>query len=430
MDSINEIRVPMWDKMQFFCKNISDHQIRFVLHFDLHLDVEVLKNAFQITLENNPIACAKYVEDKKKVLWEFFGCEMDKVFSLYECEVPDQLIHEVVIEQLNTLSGPQLKLSLIRSKSDCLILNCDHTISDAAGVKNFMYRLAENYGILSKNNEVIKQTCIPNRSLKALSGNMGLKEKWSVLKVMLLNKKSAPTFTKNGELNNLQNPGFKTYTINKFEFQKIKEFGKKYSATVNDMLLAIYFFTLKKIVKNSNKTNRLTYSSDLRPYLINSAYDILSNYSAIHNIDINNTINDFVPLLKGISSLTKTRKQMKYDLADFPMMAMLFKTLPYNKLKSIFHKEFTKIKEGKSLAAPSLTNMGIIEPKRISFGNITPEQVYMLGTINHPSLLQIAISTYRQEVTISVGSYYCGENNKFILNFLKEFETTCKSEIL
>ena len=121
---------------------------------------------------------------------------------------------------------------------------------------------------------------------------------------------------------------------------------------------------------------------------------------------------------------------MKYDLADFPMMVILFKTLPYKKLKELFQKEFTKIKEGKSLAAPSLTNMGLIDQKRISFGNTIPIKVHMLGTINHPSLLQLAVSTYEKEMTISIGSYYSDGNIKYIMDFLKEFENTLKNEII
>lgn len=425
---MNSFKVPMWDKMQFFCKNISDHQIRFVVHFDTFLDLELLKNAIQITIEGNPITFASYVENKNEVLWEFSECEIEKVFSFHECEEPTLLIHEKLISKLNTCSGPQLKLNLIRSKTDILILNCDHTIADAAGVKDFMYQLAESYCILSQNQSVQKRSYKPNRSLKLLSNKIGFQEKLSILKATLSNKKDAPTFSRPVDLNNLENPGFRKLTIKSEDFDKIKRFGKKHSATVNDMLLAFYFFTLQKVFGNSNKTNRLTYSSDLRAYLDN--YETLSNFSAIHNIDIKNTINGFVPLLKEISAITKVRKQMKYDLADFPMMAILFKTLPYKKLKELFQKEFTKIKEGKSLAAPSLTNTGIIEQKRIRFGNIIPAQACILGTINHPSLLQIAISTYVKEMTIAIGSYFSIENGKFISEFLKEFEGTIKNEII
>ena len=37
------INVPMWDKMQFFCKRIADHQIRLVLHFKGDSERETIK---------------------------------------------------------------------------------------------------------------------------------------------------------------------------------------------------------------------------------------------------------------------------------------------------------------------------------------------------------------------------------------------------
>lgn len=430
LNTIKEINAPMWDQMQVFCKHIADHQIRLVLHFDSILNEEILKNAVKITIENNPIVYANYVESRKEVLWRFSGIDMDKIYSYRKCKEPWQLFHETVLAPINTFTGPQILISLIRSKTDILILNCNHAITDAAGVKNFMYQLAHNYSQISQNKTIPRQDYVPIRSLKILSKKLGVKEKFSVFKVMLSNKKDAPTFPKKTELNNLQNPGFKTYTINPDEFEKLKEFGKRYSATVNDILLTIYYYTLKKILKNSNKTNRLSYSSDLRVYLDNVNYDVLSNFSAIHTIDIDNTINDFESLLKEISSITKTRKQMKYSLADFPMMAILFKMLPYKKLKGIFHKEFDKIKEGISNASPGLSNIGIIEERKVDFDGTFPTNAYMLGGVNHPGLFQVTGSTYKKHLTISIGSYYSEKNNIFISNFIEELKMTIYKEVL
>ncbi len=427
---IKEINAPMWDQMQVFCKHIADHQIRFILHFDKILDERILKNAVESTVENNPIVSTNYVEGKKKVLWRFSEINMDKIYSYQKCQEPEKLVHETVLKQINTLTGPQLTLSLIRSETDILLLNCNHAVTDAAGVKDFVYQLAKSYSYLSQNKPVHKQNDIPSRSLKVLSKKLGVKEKITVVKLMLSNKKEAPTFQRKIELNNLQDPGFKTYTINPAEFEKIKEFGKKYSASVNDILLTLFYYTLKKILKNSNKTNRITYTSDLRGFLDKANYDVLSNFSAIHTIDIDNTIDDFISLLKEISIITKTRKQMKYSLADFPMMAILFKTIPYKKLKGIFHKEFDKIKEGKSNAAPSLTNMGIIEGIKVDFDTIIPTRAYMYGGVNHPSLFQVAVSTYKKHLTLSIGSYFSETNSLFVSNFIEEFKMTIKEEVL
>ncbi len=420
----------MWDQMQVFCKHIGDHQIRLILHFDKILDEGILKDAIKITIENNPIVFANYLEGHKKVVWDFYEINIEKMYSFQKCQEPGNLLQGFILKQINIFTDPQLLISLIRSGTDILIINCNHAITDAAGVKDFMYQLARNYSCISQNRPIHKQNYIPSRSLKVLSKRLGAKEKISILQLMVSNKKNAPTFRKEMELNNLQNPGFKTYTIHPAEFVKIKEFGKNYSATVNDLLLTVYYYTLKNVLKNSNRTNRLTYSSDLRRYIEHTDYDALSNFSAIHNIDVDNTIDNFAGLLKEISTLTKTRKQIKYDLADFPVMAILFKTVPYKKRKGIFHKVFNKIKEGKSNAAPGLTNMGIIEETKVGFGTIVPARAYMLGCVNHPSLLQVGASTYKKHLTISIGSYYSGQNNIFISNFIEELKKTINKELL
>jgi len=420
----------MWDQMQVFCKHISDHQIRLILHFDKKLDKEIVKNAINITVENNPIVFANYIEDKKKAIWSYSEIEIEKVFSFQESQDSDNLLKEILLKQTNTYTGPQLFITLIRTETDTLILNCNHAITDAAGVKDFMYQIAGNYSHLSRGETVLKQNHIPTRSLKVLSEKLSFKEKISVLKAMLSTKKNAPTFEKKIDLSNLQNPGYQTYTFTPVEFERIKEFGKKHTATINDILLASLYYTLQKILKNSNKTNRLQYTSDLRVFMNNADYDVLSNFSAIHNIDIDNNINGFVNLLNEISIITKARKQMIYNLADFPIMAVLFKTVPYKKLKGIFHNEFDKIKEGKSSASPGLTNTGIIDEHKMTFGTTTPIRAYMLGTINHPGLLQVAVSTYKKHLTLSIGSYYNEEVNAFISNFIEELKSTIDKEIM
>jgi NRPS condensation-like uncharacterized protein len=425
-----KINVPMWDKMQVFCKHIADHQIRLILNFDRLLNEEALRNAIILTLKNNQIAYASYKEGKNDAFWISSELDIEKVYFYYECQETESIVQETIIKQLDTFKGPQLTISLIRSDVDILIVNCNHSVSDAAGVKEFVYQLAENYSVLSQNKTVPQQEYTPSRSLKLLSVKLSIKERLSIVKTMLSNKKTAPSFQKQVGLDLLQNPAFETYTIEPYNFEKIKGFGKKYSASVNDVLLTIYFYALKKILKNSNKTNRLQYTSDLRGYLENVNHDTLSNFSAIHNIDIDNSIDDFTGLLKEIVSITKARKHLNYDLADFPMMAFLFKLMPYKKIKSVFHKEFEKIKTGKTIAPPSLTNMGIIEEAKLAFDKIIPVRANMLGGINHPSLLQLAVSTYMKHLTLSIGSYYCGENNILISNSIKELKKTIDEEVV
>jgi NRPS condensation-like uncharacterized protein len=103
--------------------------------------------------------------------------------------------------------------------------------------------------------------------------------------------------------------------------------------------------------------------------------------------------------------------------------------MPYQKLKGIFHKEFDKIKEGKSDSSPSLSNTGIIEETNVAFDTLTPERAYMLGGINHPGLFQLVASTYQNHLTLSIGSYFSGKNEVFISDFMEELKTTIRQGV-
>ncbi len=420
----------MWDRMQVFCEKIADHQIRLVLHFDKILDEKIFKRALEITLKNNPITCANYVEKEKDAFWEFPEINIDDIYTFKLSQKSEQLIRETILKRIDTYTGPQIKISLIRSETDVLILNCNHSITDAAGVKEFMYELTQNYNCISQENTGNYQSYIPSRSLKVLSKQLSIKEKIDLLGLMLSGKKSAPTFQKLVDLDDLQKPGFKTYTYNPSEFKRIKEFGKQHNATVNDVLLVIFFFTLKRISGNSNQTNRLAYSSDLRKFLEQTDYDTLSNFSAIHNIDIDNNSDDFLEILKKVSAFTKKRKQKRYNLVDFPMMVFLFKLLSYQKCKNIFHNEFNKIRDGKSNASPSLSNIGILEEEKLNFNKLVPVKAYVLGGINHPGLLQLVTSTYRNYLTISIGSYFNEKNEVYFSGFMEELKMVINEKVV
>ena len=133
MAGFKTIHVPMWDQMQVFCKHIADHQTRLVLHFDGTLDEKTLREAVQVTAENNPIVFSHYVEGKKGIRWEFAEMNVDDIYSFRESHEPGQLLQEIILKPIHTFAGPQLALSISRSETDILILNCNHAMSDAAG---------------------------------------------------------------------------------------------------------------------------------------------------------------------------------------------------------------------------------------------------------------------------------------------------------
>lgn len=430
MANFKTFNAPMWDQMQVFCKHISDHQIRLILYFNCTLDEKIIKKAVKITLDNNPISFARYIEGKRKAMWKISEPNLDKILSIQISQEPEKLLQEILLKKIDTLAGPQLNITLIRYKTDILVLNFDHAITDAAGVKNFTYQLAENYSYIAQNMSIPKQNYTSRRSSKVLYHKLKISEKWLVFKSAFANKRMAPTFNLQSELDNILYPKFKTLTINPDEFEKIKKFGKQYNATINDMILALLYHTLKKVSYNSNRTNRITYTSDLRIFMEEGEYDTLSNFSAIHSLDIDNTKNDFVSLLKCISSKTQKRKQKISNLTDFPLMAMLFKLISYPKLKSMFHNEFDKVKKGIINASPGITNLGIIEETKIAFDSIIPSQAYMLGTLNHPNLCIVSLSTFKKHLTLSTGSYFSCVNQNSISTILQELKTTISREVL
>jgi NRPS condensation-like uncharacterized protein len=65
-----------------------------------------------------------------------------------------------------------------------------------------------------------------------------------------------------------------------------------------------------------------------------------------------------------------------------------------------------------------MTNVGILDPAHISFGDLRPNDAFMCGSIKYKPYFQLAMSSYTDELTLSVNLHGGCSDRERILSFL------------
>jgi NRPS condensation-like uncharacterized protein len=74
-----------------------------------------------------------------------------------------------------------------------------------------------------------------------------------------------------------------------------------------------------------------------------------------------------------------------------------------------------------------MTNVGILDPDQVSFGDLRPHDAFLCGSIKYKPYFQLAMSSYEGELTLSVNLRGSANDRDRILSFFDEMEAELRS---
>lgn len=75
-----------------------------------------------------------------------------------------------------------------------------------------------------------------------------------------------------------------------------------------------------------------------------------------------------------------------------------------------------------------MTNVGILDPGAMAFGNLRPNDAFLCGSIKYKPYLQLAMSSYDGQLTLSANLYGSAVDRDRICSFLDEIEAELPNE--
>lgn len=270
----------------------------------------------------------------------------------------------------------------IRLSGHTVVFVASHIMTDGAGFKKLVYLVCDMYNGRSEENNGLNA-----RELSYLGAKLRKSDFLKMIPSFLKKKRMPPLYDSpiSDDHCLLQNH------IQVEDFLKIKETTKNKGVTVNDVMMAAYckalhdLYGLKKISFSCN--------SDLRKHTQNppGIANLTGSYSFAITIKKGES---FDGILASVHAVMAKKKASKEDLTG---PYLLIKQYEKSSLTD-FCNRYNKLNISSTI---NYTNLGVIDEKRTYFEDNEVEEASIYVCPQYPPYFQLAISTFKNKVTLS-----------------------------
>jgi NRPS condensation-like uncharacterized protein len=411
--------------------SVADFQIGMVLSFAGNVDPELLQQAVGLSLETVPHLKCRFNPVYIGAQWEqILSLTPDDYFQVKAKSQANDVI-EYFADPIDHQVGPQVHALLLTGDQDTLCLKIAHHAADAGGVKEYAYLLSEIYSRLHKGIGFHPADYgLGRRDLGQVIETFPLLKRWKILLRTARDLLSHSPFQRPvsipGKEADLSGRTYYIYHVSKDLFRSITTWAQAHGFTLNDVLMAASQRVLHRM--NDYRTeyaHRLVVTADLRRNLPAETSPVIANLSGWVLTTLGKKLGTtFYDTCHYVHQCMNIQKTDHLGLGLFPVLALLDWLLPLSwEVKGFAHISAKATRQG--FVAPSFTNMGIIDAKRLDFGTVTVEDAYLIPPIVYPPVFGFGVSSYCDSLTFSCG--YCSPG--FTTETIKIFFHNLESEL-
>lgn len=412
------IRAGLEDQIFFWMDSQFDSQNHAIICLKGRIDEALLEQAAKLTVQAEPILGCRYVPATWRQYWEPINHskELPFVTLIHSEDDTETLARFLEIHQpIDHLKGPQMHLYLLRSeKNDTLIIKISHVAGDGGAVRDVCYLVASIYGkLLSNPLYQTEPNLTGSRSLRQVTQQFGFLDMLKIFRRSVRDMKGIflpfifkkPSF----EPMNISDRAYELIVVDRTKFQAIREYARSLNVTVNDVLTAAYFRAFYTCVNaDKNAMLRLTITADLRRFLPNRKAKTICGLSGFIYMNIGRDLGK--TLQETAFLVNRYMNDIKNDYpglgGSFPLTYLFFKTLPLPFslfLHTVMANQMKKHYIFPGKVAPILTNTGVLEKDPLTFGDISPTNVYFSAPLSYPPVFATTITTYEEQISFCVG---------------------------
>lgn len=388
---------------------LKRHQplIRLFLRFSGSIDKNALEEAINRSIKAAPLVNSAY--DFAHHRWNresFSGADI--VTEIPVANASLESLSPYILSNISFSTGPQIKVFLFRSdEGDSLCFLASHLAFDGISLKRYAFLVAKLYSsVLTDTNEDLTSGYSLERGFKQVLNTLSFRQKCSLL--ILPKKQAQPSIELS--LSGLEKANFVILeTIEEEDFAEISLKAKAANATINDVVMTAYARALAKTlgIRDIDLPCPVSFLKRL-PNPDKSAFLNLTGGYHFH-LRLEPTDDFLTSLSKTSAEMSEEKKSMDSLKGPF-ILGKVFSCLPDSLAQKLVYK----------IAPPpfiSYTNLGMMDSKSLTFGDIVPEEAYFLTAVKKAPSFQLSISTY--EGTLYLSSCFCGsEEDKIYLSKL------------
>ena len=413
-----KIKAELWDKMHYLFRDFNDRMVHLELHYDYEINVDALKTVLICLLEKSPVLHSSFTDNKVSPYWEVKPYNIDDVLTVARPENVKEAIDEFLTQYIPPENDLQIKVAVFfyEGKSAlCVVEN--HMCMDGGDFKYFAKTLCKNY------NDYVEKG-IPPLDIK--QGSRSYDEvyddfsKWEEEAARGLFKNICAKDDHRFPLTESR-PEDKSFIarrkLSEETFLKIKEVGKKYGATVNDMLVAAYFYALYELAEYDVKDSvTISCAIDLRRHM-ETAEDLgLTNHTAFMQCNVPERGRDIFETLRYVINSANLFKSDRFmGLYGLPLLNLGYSILPHAASEGV-------IKIGYTNPLLAMSNIGILEHEKLALEGHEPFEGFMTGAVKYKPYVLLSATSLRKEITLSMCVRGNEEDKKIVEHFFDLIE--------
>ncbi len=406
-----KLNAELWDKMHYLFRDFNDRMVHVQMDYDFIPDIEALKAVIICAFEKAPILHSKFVDKKINTYWEIMPYTIDDVFSVVYPENMEEAVDEFLTQYIPPENHIQMKIALfIKDGKSSLCFVENHMCMDGGDLKYFLQAFCENYSDYTQNGISPIEFRTGSRSYTDVYSGFSKMES-GVAKRLFKNINARDDHKFPLTRDSIRDKSF--IARRKFDEEtlaKLKLRGKELGATINELLLAAYFYSVYELA-GYPVSDRVMISSaiDLRRHM-NSVDDKgFTNHTAWMQCAIPERGRDIFETVKYVvRSSAKFKKDKFMGLYGLPLLNFGYSILPHAASEEI-------IKIGYSNPYMAMSNIGILNGKQLSLSGNEPTDAFMSGAVKYKPFVLLTVTTYKNVITLSM-CVRGNENDKKIVD--------------
>jgi NRPS condensation-like uncharacterized protein len=407
----------IFDQVQwrYETNGFNDHQLHCVLRFEAGPDVELLRNALIASIEAIPILGARYVDRGAPRRSSLDPADFGRAFVVARTQAE---FDDLVVARIDEGVGPQVRIGVLDGGARAVALNMNHMACDAAGMKSYLYFLCETYARLAADPTYRPTAIRGDRSMRGVLERFGAAAKLKAL----FAPDAENNFTgvdrfplsESGEAR----PFILTRKLGRERTAALKQFGRARGATLNDVLLTGFCRCLfTTLAWRPGAELRMPMMVDMRRYLRRRGdFTALTNLTSMTAIGLDRRpVESFEATLARVKARMEEKKGGDIGLNGFVKLALAYRLVGDRIANRLMRRRLKN-------PLICMTNIGVLDSKRIAFGDRRPRDAFICGSIKHKPYFQLAVSSYDDELTFSVNQYGNAADRERIVSFLDDID--------
>ena len=412
------LNAELWDKMHYLFRDFNDRMVHLELHYDFEINLETLKTVLICFFEKAPVLHSRFVDNKVSPYWEVMPYRIEDVITVKHSDNVTEDIDRFLTQYIPPESDLQMKVGVFYYEGKtalCMVEN--HMCMDGGDFKYFIKSFCKAFSEYEEKGISPLNLREGTRSYDSVYTDFSkTQEKMARNLYRNVCAKDTHKFPLT-ESKESDRSFIARRRISEETFLKLKTVGKAHGATVNDMLVAAYFYSLYELAGyGEDESVTISCAIDLRRHMKDDEGQGVTNHTAFMQCNIpRRGRNIFETLQYVINSSNLFKKDKFMGLYGLPLLKFAYKILPHSASEEI-------IKIGYSNPLLAMSNIGILDHKALALSGNEPIDGFMTGAVKYKPYVLLSATSMRNAITLSMCVRGNEDDKKIVNTFFDIFE--------